>query len=290
MLLIDRLKNQDKLTATEKKIADFVLENLTDISSMSIEKLAKQSYTSHSAIVRFSKKMGFDGYKEFRIAVLKTIQARLYNLENVDTNFPFTATDSPLIIAKKLADLTVNTIKRSYAQLSEDQLIQAVDMLTKAERIFLFAEGDSQIRARSFQNKLVKVNKFLILGEEYADEDWTAANMTPKDCALFISYGGKVRQYGRMLNYLTDQKVPTIVITGNPKSKIIETASLALVIVQDEYDFLKVSTFSSQISFEYLLDTLFSILFAREYNQNMINLKRKRGILEIGPLSGKKYY
>lgn len=290
MLLIDKLRDQDNLTATEKKIADYVLENLTHISSMSIERLAKQSYTSHSAIVRFSKKMGFEGYKDFRIAVLKTIQSKLYNLESVDTNFPFTGSDSPIMIAKKLADLTVNTVKRSYAQLSEDQLNQAVDMLTAADRVFLFAEGDSQIRARSFQNKLVKVNKFLILGEEYADEDWTAANMTPKDCAVFISYGGKITQYGRMIHYLADQGVPTIVITGNQKSKMVKVATLALVIVQDEYDFVKVSTFSSQIAFEYLLDALFSILFAREYEENMVNIKHKRAILELGPLSGKKYY
>jgi DNA-binding MurR/RpiR family transcriptional regulator len=50
---------------------------------------------------------------------------------------------------------------------------------------------------------------------------------------------------------------------------------LTIEVPYDEYDFFKVGTFSSQISFEYILDTLFSIIYAKEYTKNLDNLKQK---------------
>jgi len=47
------------------------------------------------------------------------------------------------------------------------------------------------------------------------------------------------------------------------------------VIVQEEYDFVKVGTFASQVAFQYVLDTLYSILYAKEYRSNVENLKVK---------------
>ena len=132
---------------------------------------------------------------------------------------------------------------------------------------------------------MVKLNRFAILGEEYSDEDWTAANLTKKDCAIFISYGGRISQYERMLTHFSENKIPSVVLTGNQKSPLIRLAQTAIVTTQNEYDFLKISTFSSQITFEYLLDTIFSVIYAKEYQQNIINLKNKFNLIQRGTLS-----
>ncbi|KGO22234.1 RpiR family transcriptional regulator, partial [Oenococcus alcoholitolerans] len=226
MLLIDKLRSKENLTTTEKKIVNYILDNLDEIPAMSVEQLAKKSFSSHSAIVRLSKKLGFAGYKEFRLELSKTIQARIFQPEDVDANFPFKREDDSMMIAKKLADLSVSTIKRSYAQLNKEQLDKAGRMLWSAERIFLFGQGDSQIRARSFQNKLVKIDKFAMIGEEYADEDWVAVNLSPKDCAVFISYGGKSKQSQKIIKFFSQKKVPTLLISGNINSPMIDFADL----------------------------------------------------------------
>lgn len=280
VLLIDKLKKQENLTNTERRLANHILKNIESIPSMTIENLARQTYTSHSAVVRLSKKMDFDGFKDFRIALSKDVHSQLHTLGSVDANFPFSSSDSPIEIAKNMSDLTINTVKRAYAQLSNEVLLNATDLLSRADRIFLFARGDSQIRARSFQNKLIKVNKFSVIAEKYADEAWTAANLTSDDCAFFISYGGIVPQYEHILSYFYTENISTLVLTGNAESELNKLSSLSLITTQDEYDFLKVGTFSSQVAFEYILDTLFSILFAKEYQKNIDNLKNKQLVLQ----------
>ncbi|HCM87758.1 MULTISPECIES: MurR/RpiR family transcriptional regulator [Enterococcus] len=287
MLLIDKLRLQKDLTNTEKRIADYILRNLTTIPAINVADLAKDTYTSHSSVIRLAKKMGYEGFRDFRVAVSEVAHSELYRSNPVDANFPFLPQDSTKEIAKKIADLTINTVQRTYAQLDDTVLDETANLLAKAERIFLFAQGDSQIRARSFQNKLVKINKFLIIADEYADEDWNAASLTSKDCAIFITYRARVPQYERMLKHFMNENNPSILLTGNSRSNLIPLATQSLVFTQEEMDFLKVSTFSSQVAFEYILDTLFSLLYAKEFQRNLADLKQKNEWIETGILSDK---
>lgn len=284
MLVTDKLKDQENFTNTDKRIADYILHNITKVPTITIEDLANQTYASHSAVIRLCKKIGYSGFRTFKSAISEFVYSKLHTQTSVNANFPFEPEDSAISIAKKMADLTIASVKKTFAQLDDDMLNQAVTMLTEADRIFLFAQGDSQIRIRSFQNKLIKINKFLILADEYSDKNWNAVNMTKRDCALFVSYAGINSQYKKILQYFQKEEIPTILLTGNNKSDLTKLAALPIVTIQDEYDFVKVGTFSSQVSFEYILDTIFSIMYAQEYEKNVLNLKRKHDILQTGVL------
>ena len=102
-------------------------------------------------------------------------------------------------IAEKMADLTIETIRKTLVKLEKDKLNKAVDLLQKADKIFLSGTGDSQIRARSYQNKLIKINKHLIIGDEYGEAAWNAMSMGKGDCAMFISYGGNSAPHRKII-------------------------------------------------------------------------------------------
>lgn len=92
-------------------------------------------------------------------------------------------------------------------------------------------------------------------------------------------------QYERMMKHFLNENVPSILLTGNSQSNLIALATQAIVITQEEKDYVKVSTFSSQAAFEYILDTLFSLLYAKEYQQNLADFKKKNKWIENGILS-----
>lgn len=288
MLILDKLRNQKDFTTTEKRITDYILQNLTTIPESYIQDLAAKTYTSHSAIIRLCKKLGFHGFREFKTAIAETVYSQMHTPHEVDANFPFKPTDTPMMIAKKLSDLTTNTVQKAMMQLDDKLLNDAVNTLLNSKRIFLFSQGDSQLRARSFQNKLVKINKFSIIAEEYVDETWNAVNLTSDDCAFFISYRGIVPLHKNLISYFHSEKIPTIVLTGNHHSPLLKYSDVKLITVQDEYDFAKIATFSSQTAFEYILDTLFSALYVREYRKNIISLKKKQTLMQNGILSNRK--
>lgn len=55
MLIEDQLIRQEAFTTTEKRIADYLKANRETAVYMTIEELAKATYTSHSAIIRLCK-------------------------------------------------------------------------------------------------------------------------------------------------------------------------------------------------------------------------------------------
>ena len=61
-------------------------------------------------------------------------------------------------------------------------------------------------------------------------------------------------------------------------------ATMRLIVSQDELDFAKVATFSSQIAFDYVLNTLYSVMYAQNYQENILNLKQKQGLIQKGLL------
>lgn len=273
MLFSDRITHVQDLTDNEQRIAKYIENNLTAVSTMSIQTLASKTYTSHSAIVRFAQKLDYSGFRAMRQDITKDVQQNITKLNAVDANFPFSSENTAVEIAKNISDLTINAVKRALAQLTEKELTAAATKIMNSERLVLFAIGDTQIRARGFQSKLVKINKFAIIAEEYSDESWTSVNLNENDLAIFLSYTGNSSNYLKLIKFLHQQKVPTLLITGNPDSQMIQYASQTISIVQNEYDIFKVSTFASQITFEYLLDTLFAIVYAKSYKKNLIKLQ-----------------
>lgn len=285
MLIEDKLIRQDTFTTTEKRIADYLQANFEAAVYMTIEELAKATYTSHSAIIRLCKKLGFTGFKEFRLELGREVHQLLAQFDQtIDANFPFSEQDDGATIAKKMAELSIQAVKKTQLQIEDQPLDTIAEKLTQAQRIFVFAKGDSQITARKFQNKLVKLNKFLILAEEYSDSSWNAANLTKEDCAVFISYSGRIHHYEKIMSYLKYVGTPTLLLTGNEHSEMAKKASMCLVISQGELDFVKVATFSSQIAFDYVLNTLYSIMYAQNYTANVLNLKEKQQLIQHGLL------
>ncbi|MBE9886808.1 MurR/RpiR family transcriptional regulator [Enterococcus durans] len=285
MLIEDKLIRQDTFTTTEKRIADYLQANFEAAVYMTIEELAKATYTSHSAIIRLCKKLGFTGFKEFRLELGREVHQLLAQFDQtIDANFPFSEQDDGATIAKKMAELSIQAVKKAQLQIEDQPLDTIAEKLTQAKRIFVFAKGDSQITARKFQNKLVKLNKFLILAEEYSDSSWNAANLTKEDCAVFISYSGRIHHYEKIMSYLKHVGTPTLLLTGNEHSEMAKKASMCLVISQGELDFVKVATFSSQIAFDYVLNTLYSIMYAQNYTANVLNLKEKQQLIQNGLL------
>lgn len=58
-----------KLGPSEKKIADYILKNEQEVTSLSINELANLSGSTAATIVRFSRRLGFKGFTDFRIGL-----------------------------------------------------------------------------------------------------------------------------------------------------------------------------------------------------------------------------
>ena len=64
MSCIYKIKICDNLTKNEKKLSTYILENVNEVIYDSIQSIASKTNTSPAAIIRFSKKLGYNGFSE----------------------------------------------------------------------------------------------------------------------------------------------------------------------------------------------------------------------------------
>lgn len=285
MSVIQLLTQNDNFTNNEKRIADYIVQNLDTISDLTITDLSTATYTSHSAVIRLAQKLNFSGYRDFKNALIKASLANINQKVPIDNNFPFDSSSSDKDVTELLANLTKNTITETVLQLDIETLSKICDCLLQAKKILIYGQGDSQITGRSFQNKLVKLDKLAILAEEYREEAWNTTNLTPNDCALFISYGGQMKHYHKIMGYLRSQNIPIILLTGNSNSDLLEFSTYTLLTDNKETEFAKIAPFSSQIGFEFLLNSIYSCMFKRHFEQNIKTLQTRQQIIQEGILS-----
>ncbi|MDQ0208703.1 MurR/RpiR family transcriptional regulator [Alkalicoccobacillus murimartini] len=268
MRILDQLLERDRFTPNEKSIATFILSQKEKMLYLTIQELAKHTYTSHSAIIRLIHKIGMAGYKEFTIKLAQEIRDEHKRQNHVDPNYPFTQAEQPLEIAKELSDLMRHTIERTYTFMEDHLLDQTSQLINRAERIFVYALGDSQIRAKSFQNKMLKLNKYVVIATELSEWSYHSINLTEKDCAIFLSYHVKTDDFIKTANYLSSKGVPIVTITASSTNELTKQSTYTILVPNEEDKFSKIGTFASQISFEYVLNTIYSCIYKLDYENH----------------------
>src|SRR5882757_5823477 len=78
MAVIDLIQERrESLTATERRLAEVVLEDAQAVAFGTVAALARAADTSGASVVRFANRLGFDGFVELQAAVQQELGAKL---------------------------------------------------------------------------------------------------------------------------------------------------------------------------------------------------------------------
>lgn len=269
MTIIKRLNEKVGYTEGESVLADYFLKNAELVLNYSIRELSQQAFTSTSTIFRLCQKLGLSGYKEFVIKLSRDLESQYNNLAGIDANFSFSRVDSDLLVAKKIAALSSETITQTHLLLTESMLNQAVDLIVQAESIFGIGVSHSFNRAVDFQTKMLRIDYYVKLMPFQADQFHLANHGTAKDVAIIISYGGTTAEILSDAKLLKKKGCKLIVVTSNSEGDLARMADGLLPLPKNEDADLNISTFSSQIATEFVLNVLYSCVYKRNYLENI---------------------
>ena len=88
MLLIDKLTNKVDFSKSEIIIADFIIQLGEKIKNYSARSIAKETYTSPATVLNLCKKIGIEGFDNFKKAYLNEIEYLNQQFGTVDPNLP----------------------------------------------------------------------------------------------------------------------------------------------------------------------------------------------------------
>ena len=231
---------------SEKQIARYILDNGEDVLSMSVKELANKTYTSPATIVRLCRKIGLEGYNDFKIKYSAELQYDKRNQKRIDVNFPFLPHDSKETIAENLVSLTNEVIHDTHQLIDFEELNKITDLLYNSEEIANMVN--------------IRTNP----GEQI----FLTSTSNEKKAAIVISYSGETNEIIRFVKVLKTKKTPIIAITSLGDNQLSDFADYTLHLDSREKIFSKMAPFASQISMEYILNIIFSCIYQKDYEEN----------------------
>ena len=113
---------QTHFSDSEALIIQFILNKGMDIKNMTTKEIAEATFTSPSLLIRIAKKMGYDGWNQFKKAFLEELEY-MYASQDIDASIPFI--DDALIFAYPFVSLgTIFPLSPEYN--NSNNLIQVL--------------------------------------------------------------------------------------------------------------------------------------------------------------------
>lgn len=257
----------NSFTNTEKKVADYILENMKEVIYMSITDLAEACEVGESSVFRFCKTMKLKGYQEFKIELAHSISLddELPQLSSI-----ITMQDSLEELSSKILTSNIQALTETYNLLSKKDLTTAVDWFIDAQKIHFFGVGTSGITAMEAKSKFMRITNKTEFSIDSHLQIMSASLLTDKDVAVLISYSGSTKDTIQVAKIAKERGAKLIVITRFTKSPLTNYADITLLCGANEGP-LQGGSLSAKLSQLYLLDLLFFEFFKRTDKESVKN-------------------
>ena len=211
-----------QLTATEKKVADYVLAQRDQIQFMSITQLADECGVADASISRFCRSLKLKGFSAFKLELAQHTAPARAKAEAIPNE------DSLLGRSQEVGRLAHEAVKQTVQLLQPAQVEKAVSLIEKAERIMCQGSGSSMILAQECANMFSTVTgKFFAVADTHTQIS-NVATMKPDDIIFLFSYSGATNEGISILELAKKRGVKSILVTRFRKSPAAKLADVVL--------------------------------------------------------------
>jgi len=245
-------------TASEKKVADYVLANKTDVQYMSISELADVCSVAEATISRFCRRLKLKGYNAFKLAMAKAVAQEQRGDPVAAEQQPASVDleDSVLELGRKLCNSHVAALNQSLALVHPERIKLAVDLICQAERVYFMGQGGSMLISMIAAPQFSTVSPRFIAVQDSHIQASTAALLSPDDVVVFFSYSGSTKELMEIMTVAKNCGAKVILVTRFSKSPGAAQADVVLQCGSDEGP-LQLGSMPAKMAQLFVLDVLF---------------------------------
>ncbi len=171
--LNEKIKERYKtFSKTEKKIADYFLEQTNSVAFLSIHEFARRLNVGSGSIMRFANKLGYDGFASLKKDVTTLIQEDLTPLDKF--KLLLDDPDAKPNTIEQIARNEVNNINSLVNNFNEEKFQNIVNILLKADNIYTMGMGLSSHLSNltSYMLRRIGIKAFALnkLGITFTDQ------------------------------------------------------------------------------------------------------------------------
>ena len=276
MNIVEIIKDSlDDMTRSERQVASYYLAQPNDFAFCTLDAIAGKIDTSTTSVLRFSRRIGFKGYKDFQQAV----QAQISIQPQLPDKFRRSLDTGTNLLLQKVAR-DVQCIQETFASMDEEQISRALTLVSEAKRVFTFGSRESYALAHYAYTRLLSVRPDVSVLQAASGQIESVLSLGEGDVCVVFLFHRYTRQTVKLLELLKQQRVSVILVTDPPYEDIAKNAEVLLPCLVD-CGGIKNTAVAPVVLMDYLCDAVAAKLGDRslEYMKNAEALFRQGEIL-----------
>jgi len=259
---------------SEKKIADFILEQPEIAVNMTVAQISRRVGVADSSIVRFCQKLGFNGFTELKINLARNLtQPSELIFENINMD------DDYATILSKVFASSIKALEDSLKMLEASDFSKAVELLLKARRIEFYGVGTSAPIAMDAYYRFMRIGMNTHVATD-PHISRISASMLDAECVVVgISHTGRTKDTVKAVEIAKRKGASIIGVTSYIDSPISRLADCRLITSTSEARFMKEAV-SARIAQIALLDSLYTCIAIKKYDTAIENIENMTEILD----------
>ncbi|QEW17951.1 putative HTH-type transcriptional regulator YbbH [Marinibacterium anthonyi] len=213
-----------KLSHSEQRLADLVLEDLDFAVNASITDLAARAEVSPPTVTRFCRRLGCNSFSDFKVTLAKSSYVGLRYLK------PEAKSRTASEVAEDIVTKAQNALFVAHRQLDLAAIEEAAAILSRAKMIYAFGSGgNSSMIAGEAQNRLFRLGCRITATTDHGMWMMQASAVRPGDVVFGSSFSGRNAELVRAFGLARDQGAKTIALTQSD-SPVAEAADVVLTV------------------------------------------------------------
>ena len=278
--LVKIRSERDQLSAIERRIADFVLENAQLLRDYSSQQLANALGISQSSVVKFCQKLGFKGYPDLKLSVSEALVRA--DSGTAGAQGTSASDDASSHLATRLWQHKSQAEEATRLINPPQSLQQAAEAIGSAGKVYIIGMGDDDIHARMAALRLSQLGILAVHNFDAAHMTASLSAAKPDDVLLAFSEHGLQPALCQLARHMRSQRGKVVTVTRHSANALRALADLALLVAaHDDRPHIEPLLYHSAL--HHLLDRLFIRLYEADDERRtrlQENLERIQPLLE----------
>src|SRR6478736_9352004 len=219
---------RDQMSAIERRIADFIVENAHLLRDYSSQQLANALKISQSSVVKFSQKLGFKGYPDLKYSIGDSL-ARGDGGE-VNGNAEPARRDPHGALAESLWHSKAQAEQETRLINPPGTLDAIAALIGKAGKVFIIGLGEDGIPARAFAMRLSLLDVLTVHHFDAVLMTASIAAATANDVLLVFSEHGTQPALSQISRQFSERRGKVISVTRHSANPLRAHADQSLLV------------------------------------------------------------
>lgn len=259
--------NYNKMTKSQRKIGDFIIENYSIVPFETISSIAARVGQSTTSLIRFSRMLGYRDYSDLKYHIQESIKGKISlpaRLKNTASDSADTADASRDFSVCR--DNAVNNIDKTIKYMNKADLDEAIELICRTKRTYVLGLRSCFSPAYLFSMVLsqIKTGTRLIhgIGNVFPEE---IIDVNKDDLLVVFTFPRFYKETLNLASYMHRYGAKVILITSNQHEHIKQYGDIILPV------------YVNGISFK---DSFVAVIFLIEYIISEVVRRNKKESLK----------